>query len=133
MAGKDLADIDYQEGSPGHVAVKEVVPPFENLPGVDPLLGPEMQSTGEVMGISGSFDRAYYKAQLAAGNELPKSGNVMLSVRDADKDAIVPIAKELVDSGLELLCTEGTANYLEDRGVELERVNKISQGSPDVT
>ena len=132
MAGKDLADIDYSERTPGHVAVKEVVPPFENLPGVDPLLGPEMQSTGEVMGIAGSFDRAFYKAQLAAGNELPESGNVMLSVRDADKDAIVPIAQELEESGLELLCTDGTADYLESRGVKLKRINKISQGSPDV-
>lgn len=132
MAGKDLANIDYQDGSPGHVAVKEVVPPFENLPGVDPLLGPEMQSTGEVMGIAGSFDRAYYKAQLAAGNELPESGKVMLSVRDADKAEIIPVAKELEEAGLELLCTDGTASYLEDHDVELERVNKISQGSPDV-
>ena len=132
MAGKDLTDIDYGEGTPGHVAVKEVVPPFENLPGVDPLLGPEMQSTGEVMGIAGSFDRAFYKAQLAAGNELPESGHVMLSVRDADKDAIVPIAQELEESGLQLLCTDGTADYLESRGVELKRINKISQGSPDV-
>ncbi|MEF8916900.1 MAG: carbamoyl-phosphate synthase large subunit [Candidatus Bipolaricaulota bacterium] len=132
MVGKKLENIDYSERTSGKVAVKEVVSPFGNLPGVDPLLGPEMQSTGEVMGISNSFDEAYYKAELAAENELPKSGTVLVSVKDEDKSEIVLIAKELQEAGLDLLGTEGTATYLRNRGVEISKVNKVSEGSPSI-
>ena len=95
MAGNKLESIDYEKKASGKVAVKEVVSPFGNLPGVDPLLGPEMQSTGEVMGIAESFDEAYYKAELAAENELPKDGTVLVSVKEEDKPETVLIAKEL--------------------------------------
>ncbi|MFW6071010.1 MAG: carbamoyl-phosphate synthase large subunit [Candidatus Bipolaricaulota bacterium] len=132
MAGRTLEEIDYPEKARGDVAVKEVVSPFENLPGVDPILGPEMQSTGEVMGIAESFDLAYYKAQLAAGNELPVRGTVMLSVRDEDKEKIVPIAKELEEAGLDLLGTVGTAGFLAERGVKIGKINKVDKSSPDV-
>ncbi|MBS3737210.1 carbamoyl-phosphate synthase large subunit, partial [Candidatus Bipolaricaulota bacterium] len=132
MAGKKLSELDYPERSRGKVAVKEVVYPFGNLPGVDPLLGPEMQSTGEVMGIAESFDEAYYKAELAAENELPTSGTVLLSIRDEDKSEVLQIARELREFGLGLVGTEGTASYLGERGIGVEKVNKINQGSPDV-
>jgi len=132
MAGKKLFELDYPERSRGKVAVKEVVYPFGNLPGVDPILGPEMQSTGEVMGIAESFDRAFYKAQLAAENELPTSGTVLLSVKDEDKSEALSIARELEETGLNLLGTEGTASYLSDKGVRVNVINKVSQGSPDI-
>ncbi len=132
MAGKKLKNIDYSEGSSGNVAVKEVVSPFGNLPGVDPLLGPEMQSTGEVMGIATSFDEAYYKAEMAAENELPKSGTVLVSVKDEDKSEVALIAKELEEAGLDLLGTEGTATYLRNQGVEISKINKVSEGSPSI-
>ncbi len=132
MVGKKLSEMEYPRKSRGNVAVKEVVSPFENLPGVDPILGPEMQSTGEVMGIAPSFDGAYYKAQLAAENELPKTGTVLLSVRDEDKSKIVPIARGLEEAGLSLLGTEGTVNYLRKEGLEISEVKKVSQGSPNI-
>jgi len=132
MAGKKLFELDYPERSRGKVAVKEVVYPFGNLPGVDPILGPEMQSTGEVMGIAESFDEAYYKAELAAENKLPKEGTVLVSVKDEDKPETVLIAKELEEAGLDLLGTEGTAAYLRSEGVEIEKINKVSQGGPDI-
>jgi len=132
MAGKKLKSIDYEKKASGKVAVKEVVSPFGNLPGVDPLLGPEMQSTGEVMGIAESFDEAYYKAELAAENKLPKEGTVLVSVKDEDKPETVLIAKELEEAGLDLLGTEGTAAYLRSEGVEIEKINKVSQGGPDI-
>ncbi|MFB6290804.1 MAG: carbamoyl-phosphate synthase large subunit [Candidatus Bipolaricaulia bacterium] len=132
MVGKGLNEIDYSERTSGMVAVKEVVSPFGNLPGVDPLLGPEMQSTGEVMGIAESFDEAYYKAELAAENELPGRGTVLLSLKDGDKSDSVLIAKELEEAGLELLGTEGTADYLRGEGVAISKINKVSQGSPSI-
>jgi len=132
MGGKKLSELSYPEKSRGSVAVKEVVYPFGNLPGVDPVLGPEMQSTGEVMGIAESFDRAFYKAELAAENELPTSGTVLLSIRDEDKPEILPLALELEEAGLSLLGTEGTASFLKNNGVSIDVVNKINQGSPDL-
>jgi carbamoyl-phosphate synthase large subunit len=114
-----------------HVAVKEVVLPFEKLPGVDPILGPEMKSTGEVMGIDYDFGRAFYKAALACDNELPLSGTVFISVRDEDKPDLCGIAKSLYKAGFKLLATQGTANYLKEHGVEVERVPKLTD-SPEL-
>ena len=116
-----------------HVAVKEAVLPFDKFPGADTLLGPEMRSTGEVMGIDEDFSRAYCKAQLAAGQRLPASGNVFISVRDGDKDAIVDIARDLVDmKNYTVMSTGGTANHLEKAGVPVTRVKKVHEGRPHI-
>ena len=114
-----------------HVAVKEVVLPFEKLPGVDPILGPEMKSTGEVMGIDYDFGRAFYKAALASDNELPLSGTVFISVRDEDKHELCGIAKSLHNAGFKLLATIGTADYLLEHNVAVERVPKLTD-SPEL-
>jgi carbamoyl-phosphate synthase large subunit len=106
--------------------VKEVVLPFEKLPGVDPILGPEMKSTGEVMGIDYDFGRAFYKAALASDNELPLAGTVFISVRDEDKPDLCNIAKSLHDAGFNLLATFGTAEYLQAHGVPVESVPKLT-------
>ncbi len=133
MVGKSLEEIGVTETPKlDHVAVKEVVLPFDKLPGVDPILGPEMKSTGEVMGIDYDFGKAYYKAEIAANNEIPTEGTVILSIRDKDKEKIVPIAKKLREHGLELLATEGTCNYLNKNGIEIEKINKVSKGSPHI-
>jgi len=115
-----------------HVAVKAPVFPFQKLPGVDAILGPEMKSTGEVMGIDSTLGRAYYKAMLAAGNGLPLEGAVYITVRDEDKGAIVPIAAQLVANGLEVYATHGTAANLREHGVDVTTVYRISENrSPD--
>ncbi|MDD4255371.1 MAG: carbamoyl-phosphate synthase large subunit [Methanofollis sp.] len=132
MMGRKLCDLGYQERTISHVAVKEVLLPFNKLPGVDTVLGPEMKSTGEVMGIDYDFGRAYYKACLAADNDLPLRGNVFISVPDDQKEAIVPIAKKLSDLGLVLYGTGGTAEYLIQSGVDVKMVRKVQEGSPNV-
>jgi len=115
-----------------YVCVKESVFPFLKLPGVDPVLGPEMKSTGEVMGIDVDFGMAYFKAQLAAGNTLPTKGKVFISVSTQDKLEMCPVAKKLVELGFKILATEGTMKTLKDAGVESELVLKIHQGSSDI-
>ena len=131
IVGHSLSDLCPTEPKMKHVAVKEVVLPFEKLPGVDPILGPEMKSTGEVMGIDYDFGRAFYKAALASDNELPLSGTVFISVRDEDKPELCSIAKSLYNAGFKLLATEGTANYLKAHDVEVERVPKLTN-SPEL-
>ena len=131
IVGHSLRDLCPTEPKMKHVAVKEVVLPFEKLPGVDPILGPEMKSTGEVMGIDYDFGRAFYKAALASDNELPLSGTVFISVRDEDKPELCSIAKSLYKAGFKLLATEGTANYLKEHDVEVERVPKLTD-SPEL-
>jgi len=113
-----------------HVAVKAPVFPFQKLPGVDAILGPEMKSTGEVMGIDATLGRAYYKAMLAAGNALPLEGAVYITVRDEDKGPIVPIAAQLVTNGLKLYATQGTAAHMREHGVEVTTVYRISENRP---
>ncbi|HYS71793.1 MAG TPA: carbamoyl-phosphate synthase large subunit, partial [Thermoplasmata archaeon] len=113
-----------------HVAVKAPVFPFQKLPGVDAILGPEMKSTGEVLGIDATLGRAYYKALLAAGNALPLEGAVYITVRDEDKGPIVPIAAQLVANGLTLYATLGTAAHLREHGVEVTTVYRISENRP---
>ena len=131
MAGKTLADVGFtQEIEPSHVSVKEAVFPFVKFPGVDTLLGPEMKSTGEVMGIDQEFGRAYAKAQRAAGMDLPVSGRVLVSVRDEDKAGIVEPVRALCDAGFEVAATKGTANHLKSHGIDSASVSKVSDGSP---
>ncbi len=133
MLGATLPELGLtEEVEIDHWAVKEAVFPFDRFPNVDTLLGPEMKSTGEVMGIDDNLGLALAKSYLAAGSKLPTSGNVFISVRDSDKKALVPVAKALVDLGFAILATEGTANYLKDNKVSCEKVKKISQGRPHI-
>jgi carbamoyl-phosphate synthase large subunit len=132
MAGEKLASFDLKAPARDHVAVKESVFPFARFPGVDVILGPEMKSTGEVMGIDRSFARAFAKSQLGAGNKLPQDGTVFISVKDRDKSAMVLPAKRLVERGFRILATGGTANYLEQRGLPVERINKVLEGRPHI-
>ena len=113
-------------------AVKESVFPFDRFPGVDVLLGPEMRSTGEVMGLANDFPTAFYKAQIAAHNALPKSGTAFVSVRDRDKQALLPIARGLIELGFRIVSTQGTARHLSENGIAVERVNKVAEGRPHV-
>ncbi|MDD2321572.1 MAG: carbamoyl-phosphate synthase large subunit, partial [Geobacteraceae bacterium] len=133
MAGKTLQELGIKtEIEPKHIAVKESVFPFVKFPGVDTILGPEMKSTGEVMGIDDDFARAFAKAQLGAGVRLPLSGSVFLSVRDSDKKHIVSPAKKLYDNGFELVATRGTASYLQQQGIPVKVVNKVVEGRPHI-
>lgn len=132
MMGRKLKDIGYEERPFCHVAVKEVLLPFNKLPGVDTVLGPEMKSTGEVMGIDYDFGRAYYKASISADNELPVRGNVFISVISEQKDEVIPIAEKLRSLGLSLYGTSGTVDYLSEAGVEANLVRKVQEGSPNV-
>jgi len=117
---------------PTHMSVKEAVFPFVKFPGVDTLLGPEMKSTGEVMGIDASFGLSFAKAQLGGGTVLPTAGKIFISVPDADKAAIARIAARLRAQGFALIATSGTAAHLEQAGIPVERVNKVYEGSPHV-
>jgi carbamoyl-phosphate synthase large subunit len=134
MAGETLNSFDLgPPGAPvGRVAVKEAVFPFDRFPGVDIILGPEMKSTGEVMGIDRDFDRAFAKSQLAAGVRLPNSGTVFVSVKDRDKPQAALAARRLKELGFSLVATEGTARHLLEQGIEAERVNKVAEGSPHI-
>jgi carbamoyl-phosphate synthase large subunit len=134
MAGEKLADFRplLAGMNPDHTAVKAPVFPFNRFPGVDPILGPEMKSTGEVMGIDRDMAKAFAKSQLAAGNMLPTSGTVFLSVRDNDKEALVPLAKELAEMGFSLIATGGTCACLREAGLEVKRVNKVMEGQPHI-
>ncbi|HXX55782.1 MAG TPA: carbamoyl-phosphate synthase large subunit [Methanoregula sp.] len=132
MVGRKLSELGYREREIGHVAVKEVLLPFNKLAGVDTMLGPEMKSTGEVMGIDYDFGLAFYKASISADNELPLKGNIFVSVNIAQKDEVIPIARQLRDLGLTLYGTEGTVDYLYEAGVEAHLVRKVQEGSPNV-
>ncbi len=133
MAGAKLADLGIdREPIPAHVSVKESVFPFRKFAGVDIVLGPEMRSTGEVMGISERFSLAFAKSQLSAGGGLPSKGRIFLSVTRRHKDAIVPLARRLAALGFELLATEGTARRLEEAGIPVARVKKIAEGHPNL-
>jgi carbamoyl-phosphate synthase large subunit len=132
MAGEKLAGFNLKSGKMKHIAVKEAVFPFNRFPGVDTILGPEMKSTGEVMGIDADFGRAFAKAQLGAGVNLPLKGKVFISVRDHDKQAATPLATQLIAQGFTLVATEGTARYLAEKGIQVERVNKVLEGPPHI-
>jgi carbamoyl-phosphate synthase large subunit len=131
MAGAKLADFRLDDTAIAqHVAVKEAVFPFARFPGVDTILGPEMKSTGEVMGLDHSFDRAFAKAQLGAGVILPKSGTVFLSVRDSDKGGLPALARRLTEMGFSIIATRGTAARIREAGLEVAVVNKVLEGRP---
>ena len=131
MAGESLAEVGLtREVTPTHWSVKEPVLPFHKFPGVDPVLGPEMKSTGEVMGIGASFAEAYAKGQLAAKMALPYQGQVVLSVRDQDKNRLPELGAELQHLGFRLFATRGTAASLQAAGIEVEVVNKVKEGQP---
>ena len=134
MMGKKLRELGIKENlKPKHVAVKEAVFPFIKLPGVDPVLGPEMKSTGEVMGIDYDFGLAFYKAELAAGMRLPLEGTVFISVREKDKNLkLLHIARKFKELGFRIIATDGTRDYLVENGIEAELVFKISQGRPNI-
>jgi carbamoyl-phosphate synthase large subunit len=133
MAGEKLASFDLSPRNTGtHIAVKEAVFPFARFPGVDPVLGPEMKSTGEVMGIDGDFATAFAKAQLGGGTKLPQGGNVFISVKDSDKELIIPAARDLIGLGFTLVATDGTARVLKAAGLAVTQVNKVAEGRPHI-
>ncbi|MEC8103943.1 MAG: carbamoyl-phosphate synthase large subunit [Pseudomonadota bacterium] len=133
MAGKTLAELGFtSEIVPSYFSVKEAVFPFNKFQGVDPILGPEMKSTGEVMGAGSTFGEAFFKAQLGAGAFLPNEGLAFLSVRDADKEGVVEVAKGLIACGFKLISTDGTCRVLREAGVESARVNKVNEGRPHI-
>ncbi|MEK9210382.1 carbamoyl-phosphate synthase large subunit [Sphingomonas sp. 2378] len=132
MAGEKLADLPPIDRHIDYYAVKEAVFPFARFPGVDPVLSPEMKSTGEVMGIDPDFTTAFAKSQLGAGTVLPTEGAVFISVKDGDKPHIVPAAKMLSEAGFAIVATDGTADYLDRAGVTVEKINKVAQGRPHI-
>jgi carbamoyl-phosphate synthase large subunit len=133
MLGEKIADLKPWAGrKTGHVSVKESVFPFNRFPGVDVLLGPEMRSTGEVMGVDTSFGMAFYKSQLAAGQKLPIDGRVFVSVNDSDKALILPAARLFAELGFTLVATSGTAAFLAEHGIKAEKVLKVYEGRPNI-
>jgi carbamoyl-phosphate synthase large subunit len=133
MLGRTLDDLGFtKEIIPPHVCVKEAVFPFSRFPGVDTVLGPEMKSTGEVMGIDRTFGMAFAKAQLGAGMILPTKGTLFVSVHDKDKPGIVPAVKSLVELGFTVIATEGTAQFLDVHGIQAKKILKVQEGRPNV-
>jgi carbamoyl-phosphate synthase large subunit len=132
MAGEALASFGLRPKTLAHVGVKEAVFPFARFPGVDTVLGPEMRSTGEVIGLDASFGVAFAKSQLGAGAKVPLSGSVFVSVRDDDKDRILPSIRALATAGFRIVATGGTHRYLAEKGVPVTRINKVSEGRPHV-
>ena len=117
---------------PCYFSVKEAVLPFNKFPGIDPILGPEMKSTGEAMGVGDTFAEAYAKAELGASDPIPTSGTAFLSVREPDKAGIADVAQSLLAAGFKLVATQGTARVLEKAGLEVELVNKVQEGRPHI-
>ena len=132
MAGEQLDTFDLADPQTPHTAVKEAVLPFARFPGVDTLLGPEMRSTGEVMGLDTTFDRAFLKSQLGAGAPLPETGTAFVSVRDTDKDTIIKASAILHKLGYQIIATGGTQAALTEAGIPAERVNKVYEGRPNI-
>ena len=132
MAGEPLMQFLPIHRETRHIAVKEAVFPFARFPGVDPVLSPEMKSTGEVMGIADDFATAFLKSQLGGGVHLPEGGTLFVSVKDSDKSAIAPPVRALIDMGFKVLATGGTADYLQTQGLEVAHVNKVAQGRPHI-
>ena len=132
MAGEKLSEFPPFKRELDYMAVKEAVFPFARFPGVDPVLSPEMKSTGEVMGIDTDYPRAFAKAQLGAGMRLPTEGTVFVSVKESDKPLIVPAVRKLLDNGFRIIATSGTQKYLADAGLAVELVNKVAEGRPHI-
>jgi len=132
MAGYKLSQFDLKVPDYKHIAVKEAVFPFARFPGVDTVLGPEMRSTGEVMGLDTDFAMAFAKSQLGGGIDLPSRGTVFISVRDADKARALGCAQGLIDMGFTLIATHGTADYLRKHKVPAIPINKVREGAPHI-
>lgn len=132
MAGESLASFGLKQEKLGHVGVKEAVFPFARFPGVDVLLGPEMRSTGEVIGLDRSFDVAFAKSQLGAGSKVPVKGTVFVSLRDQDKLRILPSIRMLADLGFQIVATGGTQRLLQDNGIRASKINKVLEGRPHI-
>ena len=133
MLGMTLQDLGFtREVVPSHVSVKEAVFPFDRFPGVDTLLGPEMKSTGEVMGIDKDFGSAFAKAQLAASQHLPIEGTVFMSIEENDKAAVLPVAAQFQDLGFDIVATPGTSLFFEKNNLANTKINKVSVGRPHV-
>ena len=132
MAGEKLADFEPFKRELDYMAIKEAVFPFSRFPGADPVLSPEMKSTGEVMGIDTNFEAAFYKAQLGAGMVLPREGTVFVSVKNSDKVHIVPAVRHLIEQGFKAVATSGTQKYLAEQGLDVEKVNKVAEGQPHI-
>ena len=132
MAGEKLASFNLTQRELNHVGVKEAVFPFERFPEIDPVLGPEMRSTGEVMGIDKSYAVAFAKSQLASGSRLPTSGTLFVSVKEADKERIIQPVRELAEMGFKVLATRGTLRHLEANGIAAARINKVLEGRPNI-
>jgi carbamoyl-phosphate synthase large subunit len=132
MAGEKLADMPPITRDIDYIAVKEAVFPFARFPGVDPVLGPEMKSTGEVMGIDRDFATAFAKSQLGGGTILPLGGTAFVSVKTSDKPHILPAVRQLIELGFDVIATSGTASYLREQGLDVAQVNKVAQGRPHI-
>ena len=132
MAGRKLADFGLKRPTLTHVAVKEAVFPFARFPGVDTVLGPEMRSTGEVMGIDSDYAVAFAKSQLGGGSKLPLAGTVFVSVKDSDKDRVVAPIRQLAEMGFRIIATRGTKRHLDANGIACERINKVLEGRPHI-
>jgi carbamoyl-phosphate synthase large subunit len=132
MGGRTLASFNLKRPKLNHIAVKEAVFPFARFPGVDPVLGPEMRSTGEVMGIDRDYAIAFAKSQLGGGSKLPLSGTVFVSVKDSDKEKVVAPIRELAEMGFRIIATRGTKRHLDGYGIPTERVNKVLEGRPHI-
>ncbi|NTZ41866.1 carbamoyl-phosphate synthase large subunit [Altererythrobacter sp. SALINAS58] len=132
MAGEMLSAFPPIRRELGYMAVKEAVFPFARFPGADPVLSPEMKSTGEVMGIDSDFPAAFFKSQLGAGVTLPEKGTVFVSVKESDREAIVPAVRTLIEQGFSVLATDGNAVFLAEKGLTVERINKVAQGQPHI-
>lgn len=132
MTGESLADFKLEKANLDYVAVKEAVFPFARFPGVDTMLGPEMRSTGEVMGLDRSFEKAFAKSQIACGTTIPTNGTVLISVKDQDKPLMIPAARRLVEFGFKILATGGTAQFLNEQGIKAKRINKVLEGHPHI-
>jgi carbamoyl-phosphate synthase large subunit len=133
MAGKTLKEQGFtREVIPGFYSVKEAVFPFNKFPGVDPILGPEMKSTGEVMGSGETFAEAFAKSQLGANSRIPKKGKAFVSVRDLDKPGVVDVARQLINLGFKLIATHGTAEVIRKAGIDVQQINKVQEGRPHI-
>jgi carbamoyl-phosphate synthase large subunit len=132
MAGENLASFDLTTKTGNQIAVKEAVFPFARFPGVDTMLGPEMRSTGEVMGLDTSFEAAFAKSQLGGGVTLPTGGTVFISLKERDKPSIVEAARQLIELGFKIIATKGTADFLTAQGIKVEQINKLQQGRPHI-
>jgi carbamoyl-phosphate synthase large subunit len=132
MAGETLASFNLQPGEFDHIGVKEAVFPFARFPGVDTVLGPEMKSTGEVMGIDRNFAIAFAKSQIGGGSRLPREGTVFVSVKDADKPRVIEAVRPLVNLGFRVIATSGTQRYLAQNGVAASKINKVLEGRPHI-